>query len=143
MERLSTAMLALGIAITANSCNERPEVSYPDRTAAEAAGAVSRGWIPEWIPKSARQIHEMHDVDTNTSILAFRFDGNEAIDLTRVCEQVSRKELPAVPLRASWWPNDVPPSDLATHRHVYYSCDSGEAYLAISTQQGEAYYWRP
>lgn len=44
--------------------------------------------------------------------------------------------------REHWWPNDVPPSQFVTHRHVYHACKDG-AYVAVSTGKGETFYWRP
>ena len=39
--------------------------AYPTLAAARAAGAIERGWIPTWLPGSARNLREAHDLDTN------------------------------------------------------------------------------
>jgi hypothetical protein len=124
------------------SCNERPEVFYGDAAAARQDGAVARGWIPDWLPKGAHDIHELHDIDTNRSLLAFSFDPTSGPVLTPTCVEIQREELKPVPFTASWWPNDVPPSPFVTHRHAYYKCQDG-AYLAVSDKDGQLYHWRP
>ena len=136
-------VLALGTAVLAASCNERPEVAYPNRAAVEAHGAIRRGWIPDWIPKSSRDLHEMHDLDTNKSMLVFQYDPKEQIQFGGACEAISPGSVPRAPFRAGWWRFEGPPSELAQDRQVLYSCEAGRAYLAIEAKKGEVYYWRP
>jgi hypothetical protein len=124
------------------SCRARPEVFYADAAAARRAGAMERGWIPEWLPASARAIHEVHDVDTNQSLLAFSFEPADRPVVSQWCVQIQRAALQPVPFTSSWWPNDVPPSPLVTHRHVYYRCQNG-AFAALSVNDGQLYYWHP
>jgi hypothetical protein len=135
----SVAALLLAGAIVA-SCSERQEAFYQDAAGARRAGAVERGWIPDWLPQGARAIHEVHDLDTNQSLLAFSFDPADGPVLTQSCTQIQREALEAVPFSASWWPDDVPPSSLVTHRHVYYRCQNG-AFVAVSVEDGQLYYW--
>ena len=140
--QLTTGILVIVLGAMLASCRERPEVLYPDAAAARQAGAVRRGWIPDWLPKSSRNIHEIHDLDTNQEMLAFSFSPADTPDLARLCKQVQRDGLKPVPFSVRWWPNDVPPSPLVTHRHVYHECPGG-AYVAVSVQDGELFYWRP
>ena len=51
----------------------------------EHAG-IERGWIPKFIPTSAVNINEKHDLDTNEIILKFNFDVNESTDLKQNCQ---------------------------------------------------------
>jgi len=51
--------------------NDVLDDSYPTTSAAEAAGAVKRGWIPAWVPPMATDLREVHDVDSNQSTLSF------------------------------------------------------------------------
>jgi len=132
------AVLLMGVVVA--SCGERAEVFYADAGAARRDGAVERGWIPEWLPKSAREIHELHDIDTNQILLAFSFDPVDRPGLAPSCSQVRPDALRPVAFRASWWPSDVPPSSFVTPRHAYYQCKSG-GYVAVS--DGQLYYWRP
>lgn len=124
------------------SCGERTEVFFTNADAARRAGAVDRGWIPDWLPNSARGIHEAHDIDTNQGLVAFSFDPEDSRIPPPSCTQVQRESLEPVPFSMPWWPNDLPPSSLVTHRHVYYRCKN-DSYVALSTSDGQLYYWRP
>ena len=127
---------------TVASCGERPEMFYADAIAARQSGAVERGWIPDWLPRSARAINEVHDIATNQSLLAFSFDPADGPLLTQSCTQIQRGALGPVPFSAAWWPTDVPPSSSVTHRHIYYRCQN-DGYAAVSVNDGRLYYWRP
>lgn len=52
-------------------CSEEPEVRYADWDEANAEGAMTRGWLPEWLPRSAENIRERHNIDTNQSAFSF------------------------------------------------------------------------
>jgi hypothetical protein len=140
LKTLATAAL-VATAVMLASCNERPEVFYADAAAARGAGSVDRGWIPDWLPTSARNIYEMHDLDTNESMLAFSFNPADPPDVGQSCTQIQPEALRPVRFRRSWWPNDVSPPPAATHRHVYYRCSDG-AYVAMSAKEGRLYHWR-
>ncbi len=138
---ISSAVIASSCAVV--GCGETPEVHYPSYEAAVSAGAISRGWIPAFLPKSAVEIHEIHNIDTNKGMLAFHFDGSEKIELGSGCERIDPFKPKKPPFKISWWPNDVPATKLSTYRHSFYSCEGGEAFLALSGKLGEGFYWRP
>jgi hypothetical protein len=57
---------------------ENPSAEYESFGDAVRAGAVGpNGWIPEFLPKSAEQIVERHNIDTNESSLTFQFSGSD------------------------------------------------------------------
>lgn len=130
------------LVVTCIACTEQQEASYADLATAERAGAVRRGWIPDWVPKSAHDLREVHNLDTNRSMLAFRYDPSDRPAVPNTCSQVRASEVPPVPFAASWWPRDVPPTKFVTHRHAFFSCEIGRAFLAVSADEGEVYYWR-
>ncbi len=72
MTTISLFALALLLAVTCTGCGGQQEASYADLIAAERAGAIRQGWIPDWVPKSARDLREVHNIDTNQSMLSFR-----------------------------------------------------------------------
>lgn len=124
------------------ACGEYKEVSYSDFAAAKADGAMARGWIPEWIPRSAVQIQEAHDLDSNRSALALRFSEKEVWALPPTCKQISQADAPNSPVQPPGWPDDMPASSAVTHRHVYYACEEN-SFVAVSQSQGEFFHWRP
>ena len=95
--------------------------------------------FPDSLPKSARDIREVHDLDTNKSMLTFMFDSIDLPDLAASCSQVAGAALRPVPFRRTWWPGDVKPGSMTTHRHVDYRC----VYVAVALKEGRPYYWRP
>ena len=140
--RLRTWGFASIVVAAAIACSEQREASYADRTMAEQAGAIRQGWIPDWLPASAREIRELHNLDTNQSMLSFHYDPNDRLAIPSSCSPVRPSEVSPTPFRVSWWPNDVPPSRFVTHRHAFFACETGRAFLAVSAGQGEAHYWR-
>jgi hypothetical protein len=66
MRRL-IAILSLSLA----ACGEQVEETYPTWAEAQRAGAVERGWIPTFVPQSAREIRDSHNLDSNRQTLFF------------------------------------------------------------------------
>ena len=59
---------------------ETPRAVYNSYDDAVRAGAVGPNmWIPEFLPKSASQIVERHNIDTNESSLTFQFSGSDLL----------------------------------------------------------------
>ena len=54
-------------------CGEIRSVTYATYGDAIAAGAQRRGWLPSFVPATATDIREVHDIDTNTQWLRFAF----------------------------------------------------------------------
>jgi hypothetical protein len=107
---------------------------YPDRAAAEAAGAIERGWFPEWMPNTAKELREAHDIDTNRSMLALRYDPTEIPRVPKSCViRVGATSDP--PFQVSWWAPQA--SDGA------FACENGKAFLVLQVAQGRIWYWRP
>lgn len=67
MRKLSAAALSLSLV----ACSEQVEASYGTWAEAERAGAVERGWVPAFVPQSARDIRDSHNLDTNAQTLRF------------------------------------------------------------------------
>jgi hypothetical protein len=73
MDSISRWVILTTLVVLVCSCTDDVlDAAYATRTEAAAAGAIERGWIPSWIPPEASELHEVHDVDTNESALAFR-----------------------------------------------------------------------
>lgn len=65
-------LFAAALSFLLISCSEELEESYASFAEAENDGAVKRGWVPAFVPKSARDIHDTHNLDTNAQTLEFR-----------------------------------------------------------------------
>ena len=53
------------------ACSDLMEDGYTTWADAERAGAIDRGWVPAFVPKTARDIRDVHNIDTNAQILEF------------------------------------------------------------------------
>jgi hypothetical protein len=137
------ALLGLGLAVALVACVEFQEASYVDLADADRDGATRRGWIPDWLPPSARTLREAHDLDTNQTVLSFRYDPAERFQIPGHCAPVKAAEVRQPPFKMSWWPKGVPPGPFVTPSHAFFSCGNGRAFLAVASSSGEAYYWRP
>src|SRR5215831_1227566 len=120
------------LVVTCTACAEQQEASYADVAAAERAGAIQRGWVPDWLPRSAHDLREVHNLDTNQSMLTFRYDPSDQLSVPNHCSQVRPSEVRDVPFSVSWWPRDVPPGNFVTHSYAFFSCGTGHAFLALS-----------
>jgi hypothetical protein len=48
--------------------------------------------VPSFIPKSAADIHEQHDIDTNWVKMTFRFNSGDAKSLSTACDVQQDKD---------------------------------------------------
>ena len=135
--QLPRALVALIILMLATSvltacAAEMVEASYENLGAAIADGAVDRGWVPDWLPPSAHDIREKHDLDTNSQIMRFTapfWNGETLPDHCRSVESAAPERL-----TASWWPKSV-----GETAEEVFECNGG--YLAFDHPYG--YFWRP
>jgi hypothetical protein len=128
--------------MTVAGCSDSASAEYESYEAARAAGAIAQGWVPEWLPPTATFIREVHNLNTNQSMLSFRFESSGPPPVLDECHQIDPFAPGKPPFKTSWWPGDVPASRLSTYRHVFYSCEQGKAFLAISSELGEGFFWR-
>jgi hypothetical protein len=70
------AILAVGSALLAG-CDDSVSLSYTTRAAAEADSPFARGWLPEIVPASSKEITMTNDLDLNISNGAFQFDASD------------------------------------------------------------------
>jgi hypothetical protein len=61
-----------------SGCSEKVSHTYETRAAAEADDLFKKGWLPDIIPSSSRQIKTSNDLDTNSSEGEFYFEPAEA-----------------------------------------------------------------
>ena len=122
MKKILGALLG----VTSLSCvgpfSEDLESHYPNIEAARAAGAFTRGWLPEILPDDAQDIWEIHNLDTNLTWGCFTTPGGptgvraklERLNAGRVSGPIS-----TVPRRffrgRSWWPAPMSKPDVEAY----------------------------
>jgi hypothetical protein len=107
----ASATLLLGVAVLLAGCGEQIETSYGSMAEARRANAVTRGWIPPFLPASSSAIHEVHDLDTNEVWGTFRFPWSDAGFTSTLPGWSLRERVPQLVIRAprnvSWWPEPL------------------------------------
>lgn len=67
MRNMTIPVLLLSLA----GCSEQIDETYSTYADARRAGAIERGWVPAFVPSSARDIADSHNLDTNRQTLQF------------------------------------------------------------------------
>ena len=143
METILRVVFLIFAAALASGCtNDVLDASYQTTSAAVAAGAVKRGWIPAWVPAGATDLREVHDLDTNQSALSFT-SPQAAWRPPASCRPASGGEFSEPAFRRSWIPSS---QDLAA-MYEFYSCPSvlsGPMLEAVAVQRGGKHvvHWR-
>ena len=139
------------MAIVLAACSERFTEYYPKYEDAEKDGAFKRGWIPEIVPKTAIEIHEQHDLDTNEVWIRFTFPSSRRDQLTSGLKRLANDEIVKVrvrqPSNVDWWfeglIQQAPANDNALNADIYtVKChENRAAYLALDRTSQQVYYW--
>lgn len=144
------SLLSVFIAISLlTGCRETQRVRYATFADAERDRAPQRGWIPVWMPHSATDIEEVHDLDVNTQRLAFRVPPADVPRLTEALAPASLAQVwpPDVrsPALEGEWPLDAAVANGAAAKRLstYITRDSSSASscVAIDRAASKVYAW--
>jgi hypothetical protein len=69
-------------------------VVYDTYSDAKKDEAIQRGWIPIWVPVTATNIHEAHNLDTNSRALSFTAPKANSILSTLDCQDTTQAPRP-------------------------------------------------
>ena len=117
MSRFSQFSALLALSFAATGCLDTTiDTSYRTMGGAVADGAVTRGWIPPWVPSTAFDLQEVHDLDTNQSALSFSIVANTKLALPAQCEPIAADETLPERFGRSWWPADTELKSYRFHR---------------------------
>lgn len=130
------------VALVCSCTQDVLDVAYATRTEAAAAGAIERGWIPSWIPSEASDLHEVHNIDTNESALAFRLPAGRAWRPPAPCRTADAGEFHEPGFNRKWMPDTF-------NDYQFYSCPESNSggvslisALAVSRDGQYALHWR-
>jgi hypothetical protein len=88
--------------------SDRHESFYPSLAEADRDGAITRGWMPDFMPVSSRDIHEVHEISPSKEWCAFEFLPTDSQGLRKNLQSVDALE-PSVRRVSnpgvSWWPD--------------------------------------
>ena len=87
----STLLLVFVLVLT--SCSDTVTDQYATRAEAKTDQLFERGWLPEIIPKSSKNIVTINDLDSNNSEGEFEFDSEESDAFTANLDELDHSEL--------------------------------------------------
>jgi hypothetical protein len=146
--------LCAALLFFATGCGPDPldkHAAYDTFADAVADGASQRGWLPDFVPVSATDLRESHNLDTNRQWLGFRFD---PVDLDRMQQVLTPVPLANVEFpdsratrKRAWWPvtlqHSLPELEAQYDFFTYMSGgpQGNTGFVAIDKSQPLAYYW--
>ena len=143
--------MASALIILCVACDETQHAEYATYSAAERAGAVKRGWVPAFVPLSATEIAEAHDLDINTQRLRFRapMEDLQAMSskLVPISLEEARSRAIKSPALSGDWPRELAPTSAALTRggslRLYRTraAAEGSECLAIDSARKVVYAW--
>lgn len=144
--------LALTVcAFLASGCGDLNVVTntYADMAEARAAGAVERGWLPEFVPDRAYEIREAHDEGSRRrwGLFNFRPEDADALRARLGAELTFAGVGVDAPPRIEWWPvalrGTLDGERIAATGLRGYPVTGDELVAAVNWNQRRAYYWSP
>ena len=135
-----TAALAAGVLLFL--CDERREARYATYGDAVEQGAVRRGWLPPYVPQSATEIAEVHDLDTNAQLLRFEAPPAALTEMVARLTPAPGRDVPPPPRRLSppaggLWRRDLGSGALPEGITGYRAhLDSGGAHCVAADMHG-------
>ena len=89
---VAIVLLLVGGSLWLLERSENPRFSFATFSEMEAAGLIAAGWLPEFLPRSAKQIEETHNIDTNEVSATFTYDIGDVQSVEAACSKVSQSD---------------------------------------------------
>jgi len=123
------------------ACGLVMDSSFDTLCKALDADMVNKGWIPDWVPHEATDLREVHDLDSNTSALAFTKPPAIPLQLPADCQATTFNDRDPVAFNRHWWPGDATLS--ASYRVFRCAPESGKSvFVAINRTEDRVLFWR-
>ncbi len=107
---------------------------------------IKAGWIPNWLPSSAANIKESHDIDTNEIWLTFRFSKKDDFYAITCVPKIKKEIIMPNDKQISVFPEFVSNiyNQLQNNKSLtFYICDESSTwYMAIDHKLSIAYIWQ-
>lgn len=131
------------------ACDDVRAVTYATHADAVADGAQLRGWLPTFVPATATDIREVHDLDTNQQWLRFRVpvgDTSVGNGAERIHIPDAARSAPQPPREIGAWLPELREPPLITRRagviaFRHRQTSPGAACVAVVPSEGLAYAW--
>jgi hypothetical protein len=80
------AIGVLAVGVFALAFLDRSAQSFDTYAELEASGLIERGWVSPYLPRSARDIDESHDIDTNVAWVSFEYSPGDTSLARQHCQ---------------------------------------------------------
>lgn len=143
----------LSVALLLPFCKETPESYYPTLKDAEKDNAIERGWIPNVLPPTTREITERHNIDTCIVWIKFKADVPDLERLSRQLISLTEKDIDRlfpIPNPPKWW---IPTDDT---KHSFFigaydytfkwsdgRADKKTGYFFLDIEKAIGFYYSP
>jgi hypothetical protein len=148
MRFAATVVLLLALAVSACRDVNVVSASYATLEEARAAGAVSRGYLPEGLPPGTQEIRQAHDPESGRHWALFNFPPAEDAYLRALLQANETSvdgELCDAPARLEWWPivlrDRLDAERLRLTGLQTYRAHRDDIRYAVNWKQGRAYLW--
>lgn len=139
------ALLAGGPALLSRW--QRPQEAFGSYAEAVRAGAIERGLLPQWIPRSATEIRTQRDAGAGRLWVRFRYDPADFDPVLARFEPVPEEERERVPVPQAgwngWWLVGPETLESKNLRKAVQLHRTPRGYLAVYPRVHTAYYWVP
>jgi hypothetical protein len=149
----TTALLLLAAGLVMH-VEETPVAEYKTFAEAQADDAIGRGWLPTFLPASATDIREIHNLDTNARWLSFHAPSGDLRRMVQSFKALSYTEARRTALPRPWrvggtWPPELSEPLIATPRDTellaYYRASDARSRddlcMAVEWPTGRAWAW--
>lgn len=134
--------VAAGLLSSLVACSDVMEENHATWAEAREAGAIRRGWIPAFVPSSARDIHDVHDLDSNAQTLTFSTPPSDVPQMLAGLRPIAGEDTQAARdlAREVEWPG----RQAHTRALAYLVCSHPRSgALLVDAQSGRAAYKAP
>lgn len=119
------------------------DAAYDGMSAVRNDNAIVRGWIPEFLPETARTIRERHSLDTNEGWGTFAFQALDRETFESHWRKIPSAPLPRDPNRfreatkVNWWPERFG-GDFV----LYAGVEDRQFWIAVDFERKIGYFWQ-
>lgn len=123
------------------ACGLVMDSSFDTQQQAIDADMVNKGWIPDWVPHEATDLREVHDLDSNTSALAFTKPRKVLLKLPADCQATASGDSDPAAFDRSWWPGKGTLN--GSYRVFRCTPEFGKSvFVAVSRNEDRVLFWR-
>ena len=100
---------------------------------------MQRGWLPEWLPRTATRIHERHNMDASARMWVADVPVGVEVVLPASCSPVKATTASKPPFERDWWPVGAPTSTDLANSYLVFQC--ADSYVGLAAQGGRLVGW--